>query len=440
MFATTALISTCVFIRGASASPERTIYVDQAPRTANYDTLGMVAPTMGVEDGPCRNTPGNECNPGLTCHYYTVDGTSTQGRCIDEGRTGGWLQRCNRGYGPECNNDWWLVGVWDNDNCWCRLRMFHPGHQGRTGGANQKCNPAGQRPCNDDDLEAHYVRLLPSGTACMCQYILLGNSEATSDRTSASSTSTSTQSTLLQERLLASTASKQGSTDAQKSANPVLGLRAPQMGGQGEPCRNTPGNECNRGFYCKYTNHGSWFSGVCETAYMPQFGKLGQPCDKGQCDYGLYCKYTWHGSFSTNVCVKTETPRGHTGEQCNLLGSGQPECLSPNDYCKSVNLLPSGTVQICTPRNKAKEGEKCGNSSECESGLYCKTIRLLPSGTAQVCEKQDPAAEGGLNQPCRSLRTYSTECNNGLTCDYFALRGPTCVNWSSDEDFPMGGR
>jgi len=318
------------------------------------------------------------------------------------------------------------------------LRMFYPGHQSPTGGANQKCNPAGRRPCNNDNLEAHYVRLLPSGTACTCQRILLGNSQATSDRTSASSTST--KSTLLQERLLASTASKQGSTDDQTAANPTLGMVAPQMGGQGEPCRNTPGNECNSGFYCKYTNHGSWTAGVCEKAYMPQFGKLGQPCDNGRCDSGLYCKYTWHGSFSTNVCVKTQTPRGHTGEQCNLLGSGKPMCLSPNDYCKTVNLLPSGTVQVCTPRSKGKEGDRCDNSSECESGLFCKTTKLYPSGTASYCEKLEPAAEGGEQQPCRpSWRSYYP-CNDGLTCDYFAIRGPTCVYWSDDDDFPMGGR
>merc|ERR1711879_1038291 len=126
----------------------------------------------------------------------------------------------------------------------------------------------------------------------------------------------------------------------------------------------------------------------------------------GQCDAGLHCKVTWHGTFSTNVCEEQQVPRGHTGEQCNLLGSGQPLCLDENDYCKTVHLLPSGTTQVCT-RQTAQVGERCGDyarqvgrPTECDEGLTCQSHRMYPSGTAQICEK--PTHEGGVNEPCRS--------------------------------------
>lgn len=208
------------------------------------------------------------------------------------------------------------------------------------------------------------------------------------------------------------------------------------MGGEGEPCFNTPGHECNTGMYCKYTNHGSWTSGVCLRQYMPEFGKIGQPCNNGlQCDAGLHCKVTWHGSFSTNVCEEQQVARGHTGEQCNLLGSGQPQCLDENDYCKTVHLLPSGTTQVCT-RQTAQLGERCGDyarqvgrPTECDEGLTCQDHRMYPSGTAQICEK--PASQGGFNEPCRA--SVFNPCDGSMVCNYFATDGPTCIYWLGND-------
>jgi hypothetical protein len=221
--------------------------------------------------------------------------------------------------------------------------------------------------------------------------------------------------------------------ESQESAK--LGMRAPEMGGEGEPCRNTPGDECNQGMYCKITNHGTWTSGVCLRQYMPEFGKLGEPCDNGQCDAGLHCKVTWHGSFSTNVCEKQSVERGHTGQQCNLLGSQLPECFDENDFCKEVHLLPSGTTYICTQKI-AQVGDRCGDyaakvgsPTKCAAGLVCKEHNMYPSGKAQICEEKQQ--QGGANQPCRwdSINT----CNDGLVCNYFDQRGPTCIYWLGND-------
>jgi hypothetical protein len=212
-------------------------------------------------------------------------------------------------------------------------------------------------------------------------------------------------------------------------------MRAPEMGGEGEPCFNTPGHECNNGMYCKYTNHGSWTSGVCLKQYMPEFGKLGQPCDDGSCDSGLHCKVTWHGTFSTDVCEVQQVSRGHEGEQCNLLGSNLPECLDSKDFCKEVHLLPSGTTHICT-RRTAGLGAPCGSyarkittflPTECDTGLVCKFAN--PSGDAQICE--EPQHQGGSNEPCRD--NVFDPCDGDLVCNYFAAGTPECIYWLGND-------
>merc|ERR1719210_743904 len=46
----------------------------------NSTPLGVLPPDFGKEGQACRNQQGNECDPGLWCHY-TTDGSAIFGRC-----------------------------------------------------------------------------------------------------------------------------------------------------------------------------------------------------------------------------------------------------------------------------------------------------------------------------------------------------------------------
>merc|ERR1719461_1093226 len=97
---------------------------------------------------------------------------------------------------------------------------------------------------------------------------------------------------------------------------PKLGMRAPHMGNEGEPCFY--GQYCNSGLYCKkYTTDGTSISATCVRGFHPYSYKAqkGQKCGSSAqyghpriCDVGLYCKREtllgcrgWN--CSTHVCV-----------------------------------------------------------------------------------------------------------------------------------------
>jgi len=364
----------------------------------------------GEANGRCNRAPLAPCNhENLEAHYERLLPSGESCTCVyllgasnqdvDENSTGPKLGRSHTGeVGEKCNTRGSPCNChrepcdqvqpdYSSGQCICMMTGVKPA----TGGENERCNTPPAAPCNHANLAPHYWRVAGIlERQCVCK-LNLGSSQETAK----------------------------------------LGVRAPEMGGEGEPCRNTPGDECDNGMYCKITDHGSWTSGVCLRQYMPEFGKLGQPCNNGRCDQGLHCKVTWHGSWASNVCERDSVPRGHTGEQCNPLGSGSPECFDKNDFCKEVHLLPTGTSYICT-QNVAELGDRCGSYAEqvgmpthCQHGLVCKKHKLLPSGEAQICEEKEQ--QGGNNEPCR-FDAFNT-CDEGLVCNYFDNRGPTCIYW-----------
>merc|ERR1719330_1240613 len=274
---------------------------------------------MGVLDGPCRNTPGDECNFGLHCHYYTMDGTSTSGRCVldynpyhPRHHTGNWNEPCNRPPVAPCNSDL-LEGNWDNGSCMCRWKS-----EPRTGEAGGRCNKAPLAPCNHDNLQAHwtnvhvYATAFQAGQICTCEY-LLGNSAPQGNSplwplSGAESTDDS----------------NDDSADDDSSTGPSLGLRAPVMGVLDGPCRNTPGDECNFGLHCHYyTMDGTSTSGRCVLDYNPYHprhhtGNWNEPCNRppvAPCNSDLL-----EGNWDNGSCMcqwKSAPNTGEAGGRCN---------------------------------------------------------------------------------------------------------------------------
>jgi hypothetical protein len=121
MFATTVLLSACVLIRGEGESDLNIVYSSSEEDSSMEleseadQRRRVLPPVMGVLNGPCRNTPGDECNYGLKCHYYTTDGTSTSGKCIEDEPeyAGGINEPCQQWPKDECKYDY-LRGYWDN--------------------------------------------------------------------------------------------------------------------------------------------------------------------------------------------------------------------------------------------------------------------------------------------------------------------------------------
>merc|ERR1712130_470960 len=80
------------------------------------------------------------------------------------------------------------------------------------------------------------------------------------------------------------TDSNDDSTDGSKK----LGMPAPQMGREGQPCRNTHGNECDYGFKCHYSTDGSAIFGTCQRDFT-FFARKGDKCGVSA-GWGTYCK------------------------------------------------------------------------------------------------------------------------------------------------------
>jgi len=153
-------------------------------------SLGQRAPEMGREGEPCRTSDYYDgCDAGLYCHYFTRDGTSTEGVCRREPNprprpshnSGGLNQLCNQPPVAPCNTDD-LEAVWQSGRCTCEP---HSNPSPRRGEAHGRCNSAPYAPCNRSNLQPHYQRLYPSGESCTCEY-LLGDSNTVGRRIEAS--------------------------------------------------------------------------------------------------------------------------------------------------------------------------------------------------------------------------------------------------------------
>lgn len=305
MIATSVLLSACVL-----AHTDEETSASLIDRLINKD-----APTVDAVDESTeqrRLTPpemGVEGGPCRTGMWYTMFG-----------------QRCN--WGLHCD---YARPIWTGDSATYGVCTQY-GNPGWSGNANQPCNRSGPR-CNHSNLRPRWEH----GEFCTCEYFL-GEASPESSTQDQATTSTADDSTR-------------------------LGMRAPQMGGEGEPCRNTRGDECNYGLHCHYsTRDGSSIQGRCRRNPAP-----------------------------------APTPRpdhhntGYAGERCN------PAPYSPcnNDNLKPEyhQLYPSGTSCVCTtvdPEPRVGEaGGRCNRApySPCNSSnLAPRYHQLLPSGYSCTCE------------------------------------------------------
>merc|ERR1711884_659476 len=127
-------------------------------------------------------------------------------------------------------------------------------------------------------------------------------------------------------------------------------------GGLNEPCRNTPGNECNPGFYCDYTvnSSGTTIFGTCKKRYTPDLGRLGQPCRDNKAKEGDKC-----------------------GSSADF---GKPRTCASGLICRSRQLLGctpsfqnnwSCTTHLCEKPPLAQKGQMCGPSADVGAPRSC---------------------------------------------------------------------
>jgi len=222
----------------------------------------MPAPHFGREGEPCRNNkddPSDDgCDFGFKCKY-TTDGSAIYGTCQRDfnlfaregekcGISADWGRPTMCEWGTYCKAEQ-LDGCtgWDCTEHICTSygrgsNLDVPGKLGEGIDASQEAE-------SDDDIDDDNSSRLPSD---------LGS-------------------------------------DADDSSN-KLGMPAPHMGREGEPCRNTRGNECDYGFKCHYSTDGSAIFGTCRrdfTFFARQGDKCGVSAGWGNpffCEWGTYCK------------------------------------------------------------------------------------------------------------------------------------------------------
>jgi hypothetical protein len=349
------LIVTSVFFRGTDASNDDSNLWPLGDKPASDDSMlgdgnlggdrvGLPAPNMGGQGDPCRNSWWGECNwwEGLSCHNE-YHGSFMTGTCQGGSQsTGGENQQC-RFWGTSCDEG--LI----------------PSYIGGTDGG-----------------------LFGKGKGCYCERRLYGEAKAPSNAPA---------------KVPALGAGLEALRDATSPADTKVGMPAPIMGGYGQPCRNTPGDECNSGLVCfKYSSDGTSQSGYCSYNSNPNWvAREGQKCgayaDSGKptkCDTGLFCKHqkllgTANAGW-TSTCEKHQQPQyAQKGDVCGRYAPlGKPYNCAPGLTCKTRKLLgtaDAGYTAMCEAENQyAQYGQPCGGSAsgkQCDAsqGLQCMTDR-----------------------------------------------------------------
>jgi len=304
MIATTVLLSICVMSHNDETTStlsnrlnQQGLLADIPDESATAEQRRLVKPTMGVEGGPCRSGWQYEMF-GLRCNWGLVCQHSWDGSA-----------------------EYGICRPWGSDFPVPNI----PAHPA-TGERGQPCNPAPQSPCNHSNLRAHYQQLIGGGQ-CVCE-LQLGSSN-------------------------------QDQASAVNVQSTTLGMRAPEMGNEGEPCRNTRGYECNSGLYCHYyTRDGSSTEGRCVRNSYPSTGNEGEPCnhrfgnirDLTPCNTNdLEPHYApMYPSGTSCTCVARDQPSPRTGEaggRCNK--SPYSPCNRSNLQPHYRQILPSGTSCTC---------------------------------------------------------------------------------------------
>lgn len=203
------------------------------------------------------------------------------------------------------------------------------------------------------------------------------------------------------------------------------------VGGEGEPCRQTP----MAGMQCDDSNLSCVSSPACPGGRQccQKSGGLGQPCrtsdPSSQCDPGLACQWASGGAM-ISTCVAA----GGLGQPCRPWAPGASRC----DTGLSCSNQP-GVPESCVAAGG--QGEPCLENGTCdEAYLACGPSATCPSGSAAPCCYRIPS--GAKDQPCgpadacnTSLQCTSLACPNGLTkcCEppFPACVGGTCSAPSS---------
>jgi len=231
--------------------------------------VGALPPKMGGLGEPCRNGESHKgpCDHGLYCEL-SYDGSAVFGTCVDgsANRRGGLNEDCYRD------------GTCDNG-----LSAVHD-HLGGQALAYPVCKcRSSSRPLGasaDDNIP--FIPMMGASADDNIPFIPMMGASA----------------------------------DDNKS-NTKLGMRAPEMGGEGQPCRNRNAREgeCNPGFKCHYTTDGSAIFGECRREF-PHFAQKGEPCGSSagydqprNCAVGTYCKAErllgcTYGPCTTHICTE----------------------------------------------------------------------------------------------------------------------------------------
>jgi len=281
--------------------------------------LGMPAPHFGREGEPCRsrNAPEGECDNGFYCDY-TTDGSAIYGTCKRDfsffaregekcGASAEWGQPEICEWGTYCKAERMLGCSYEpctTHICtsWERRgsNLVVPGNLGEGNDASQEAESA------DDNISSR----LPSN---------LGQA---GERTAANGDS----------ELGFYAESRKDSNDDSTDGSTKLGMPAPQMGREGQPCRNTHGNECDYGFKCHYSTDGSAIFGTCQRDFT-FFARRGDKCGVSAgwgnpffCEWGTYCKSEqllgctgW--DCTTHICTEYRLGEGNAPGSAPLPGN-----------------------------------------------------------------------------------------------------------------------
>merc|ERR1712157_637754 len=163
-----------------------------------------------------------------------------------------------------------------------------------------------------------------------------------------------------------------------------LGMGTPDMGREGEPCRNTRGDECDYGLHCRYyTRDGTSTMGRCVRDYHPHHatGGLNQQCNRAPLSP---CNTDdLKGVWTSGGCMcrrhHSGNQRGEANGRCNRAPLAP--CNHDNLQAHWVRLYPSGESCTCVYLLGST------NQGECNDGMYCK-YKNHGSWTSGVCLKQ----------------------------------------------------
>jgi len=183
-----------------------------------------------------------------------------------------------------------------------------------------------------------------------------------------------------------------------------LGLAAPEMGGEDQPCIG--GKKCDDGLYCRHWSEGTSKHGACRK--LPKdHGGDGQSCypaPHSPCKTGLKANENEDGK-----CVCAENLLGKHAVSADLLGK---------DAVSSDMLgRPFWDDWVVAPEMGGR-GEACRNGdyppyTECDAGLYClKTVG--GSATYGVCVSDSPSPSPSPSQSCGGQ--FERCCRRGDPC------------------------